>query len=686
MRVRLAWTLFGVTVLTAVLHVAVLVAVDRPLFSEPVLTEGFPLVTLGALGGAFVGSLIISRYPGHPIGWLFLVGQLLSELGVALGSYGAASASGDLDPAPGGQLAVWMSVQLGGLLVVAMLGVLFLLAPDGRLASRRWAWALGLTVAGLVARATAVMTVSPTRLDAVGQLRGDPSPALEATLAASMGAVLVGVVAGAVSMLLRLRRATGVERQRLQLMVLAAFVLVVGMAVNTVAVVLEAPQWLQDQPLMAAYACLPVLTAVAILRHRLYDIDLFVNRALTLTILTGLVTVGYVAVVVAIGAALPFARDLFWPSLLATALVALAVQPARVQAQRLAARLVYGARAAPYEELADFSKRLQESPGTEQLLRRVAESVVGAVGARFATIAIDSPDHPVSEVTWPEHVTRRVGATTTIPVADRSGPLGRLSVTMPAHTSLRPDERRLLDDFAVQLAQAFRNLRLESVLAQRVARLRESTEALEASGHRLSHAQDEARLRFEEALTRTVVPHLRRVRDGVADLLRREDLASDKDATGTLAELTAHTRTALEALRGLTRGVFPSRLEKSGLVPALEAHLARSGTVALRTAPGTHRRFDRAVESTAYFCVVELLRELGDSGTVGVTLTLNSLEVEVSGPSPVPPPDRIEHLEDRAAALDGSLTVGERDGVATMVLLLPLGGPVEQLAGAARTT
>lgn len=673
MRVRLAWTLFGLTALTAVLHVAVLVLGRRPLLSEGVMSEGFPFVIIGALCGAFVGALIISRYPGHPIGWLFLVGQLLSELGVALGAYGYAAVTGELDPAPGGQLAVWLSVQTGGLFVVAMLGVLFLLAPDGRLASPRWGLALGVTVAGLVTQAAVVMTVSPSELDPVGQLREDPGPALVVTLIATTVAVFSGVIAGALSMWLRLRRATGEEHQQLRLMVLAALLLVVGMLVNTVADLLEGPTWLREQPLMAAYACLPVLTAVAILRYRLYDIDVFLNRAITLTILTGLVTVGYVAVVVVIGAAMPFTRGLFWPSLLATALVALAVQPARERAERLAARLVYGERAAPYVALVELSKRLQESPGTEQLLQRIAQSVVHAVGARRATVAIDGPDHLAKEATWPDQVTRGLGETTTVPVTDAAGPLGRLTVTMPPRTSLQPEEQRLLADFALQLAQAFRNMRLQSALADRVDRLRESTAALEASGRRLALAQDTERRRFEEALTRDVVPHLQRVREGLIDLLRYgEPTAGVGDILG---ELTARTRTALESLRGLTRGVFPTQLERRGLVAALDAHVAQNGTGRVSATPDAHRRLERNIESTAYFCAVELLRELDGVGSIALSMTADRLEVAVTGPSPAPPPDRVEHLDDRAAALDGSLTVSEAAGLARMVLLLPLRPP-----------
>jgi signal transduction histidine kinase len=464
-------------------------------------------------------------------------------------------------------------------------------------------------------------------------------------------------------------------------MALGALGLLVGMSINTVAAAFDAPTWLREQPLMAAYACLPVFTAVAILRYRLYDVDLFLNRALTLTILTGFVSLAYVTVVVLIGTAMPLARDRFWPSLLATALVALAVQPVRARAEGVAARLVYGARAAPYVELAEFSKRLQESPDTEQLFRRVAESVVGAVGARRVTIEVDAADQAVREVAWPEQLPRGSGGTTTLPLADALGPLGRLTVTMPPRTSLQPDEQRLLEDFSVQLAQVLRRMRLESALADQVHRLRESTAALQESGHRLTLAQDMERRRFEEALDRTVVPHLRAVRAGVLTLLERDPGAGGSDgsdAATLLTQLSARTRTALEALRDLTRGVFPTQLERRGLVAALDAHLVAAGADPVRTPDGSPARLDPGVESAAYFCVVELLRELAGPGSVGLWTTPDGLEVEVTGPLPAPSPERIAHLHDRAAALDGRLDVAEADGVARMTLHLPLCSPSDE--------
>ncbi len=154
-------------------------------------------------------------------------------------------------------------------------------------------------------------------------------------------------------------------------------------------------------PLFTAYLAFPVCTAVAVLRHRLFDIDLIVNRALVVTLATAVVAVGYVAAVVVLGAAIGTGG--FWPSLLATALVAMAFQPLRRWVVRVADRLAYGPAAAPYEALADFSRRLGESPDPTTLLSAVADAAGTAVGARAATarIPVPVPGAPDHVATWP---------------------------------------------------------------------------------------------------------------------------------------------------------------------------------------------------------------------------------------------------------------------------------------------
>ena len=663
MRQRLAWALFLLTILVSVVHVALLVASPEPLLSTAVVGEGFPLVTLGAIAGAGIGALIVSRYPAHPVGWLFVVGQLFSELGVMFGVYGHEAVSGRLGDAPGGHVAVWLSIQAGGLFVIALLAIVFLLAPDGHLVSPRWRWALGVVVAGLAASFGGVLTVRPGRLDENGQLIGEMPAALGLVLVAASLAIAVGVLAGAAAVTVRLRRSSGDERQQLRWVALAAGAMALGVLANLVLVVVDAPDWLQSLPVMAAYACVPVFIGIAILRHRLFDIDVIINRAIVLGVLTCLVTVGYVGLVVLLSAVLPIGHGTPWLPFLATVLIALLFQPVREGAQRLADRLVYGSRAAPYLQLAEFSNRLQGAAGSEELLRQMEQAVAGAVGARTAIISVDvhgtgrSDQQPDS------------AGVVTVPVVEAGERLATLQVTMPPDRPLRAAEQRLLADFAVQLGTALRNRRLESDLADRVAELRASTEALEASAHRLRLAQETERQRFESDLRRTVVPHLRDVEAGLGSVLERS--AVDAPVEPVLERLTVSTYSALEALRTLTRGVFPAQLTRQGLVPALTGYLERTGSGTL-TAELGGARFDPRVESCAYFCVVEFVRAVGACAEVVVSTTSDGdLGVVVRAAGAADVGGAANHLEDRVAAFGGRLRISRQRDRAELTFVLP---------------
>lgn len=674
MRARLARGLFGLTLLVSVVHVLLLASSERSMFHTDVISDGFPLVTLGAIAGAGVGAVIVSRYPGHVIGWLLVVGQLVSELGLMLRAYGHNVLAGELGSAPGGEVANWLSLQAGGLFVVALLTILFLLAPDGQPTSRWSRRAVALPLLGLAINTLAICTVPPSRLDADAQLEGHPGRLLEVALVAAFLLVSAGAVAAAVLLFRRLRRATGDERAQLRWVAVAAIVLAFGVVVNVGLAALPTSVWFQPLPVMVGYLSIPFFLGIAILRYRLYEIDVFLNRAIVMGVLTGIVTVGYVGLVVAIGRVFPMTDGKVWPSILATALVAVAAQPLRARVGRMAGRIVYGARAAPYLELASFSSRLQEAPSTQELLRRVSEAVGDAVGARSTTIRAEVPGGPASLVTWPEHVTGASGPASTLQVIEQGERLGELTVTMPPGRSLRADDQRLLADFAVQLGRAFRNISLESALAQRLKDLRASMEDLEASSRRLDLAQELERQRFESDLAENVVPHLRVVEGQVREILA----AGPPDATTRhrLDGLHREVQVALEALRTLTRGVFPAQLARLGLSAALTGLLSRTGmgTLVGDLQPG--RRFEPAIESAAYFCVAEVLRVVGSGIEVRIEEGEQRLSLTIRASTPAPEPQRLLHLSDRAAALSGQLTLPREGGQTVVSLDLPVTLPV----------
>jgi signal transduction histidine kinase len=455
--------------------------------------------------------------------------------------------------------------------------------------------------------------------------------------------LVLAIAAAALALVLRLRRSTGVQRQQMRWIMASGALLAVGLAVLLGYQLAGGPgePWYVDLPLFLGYTSLPVCTGIAILRYRLYDIDVIINRAVVLGLLTAFVTVGYVAVVVGLGAMLGnrvLVRS--WPSLVALVLVALAFQPLRQHVQRLADRLVYGQRAAPYEALAEFSRRLGHSPAPAQLLPALAEAVAGSVGASQARVALDLPDTADMpdaaglsaappdaaglSAAWPDGAERVPDVE--LEVRDRGEALGRIAVTMPAGRGLRPAERRLLEDLTAQAGLAFRNLRLDAELGGKVKHLGRQSAELAASRRRLMAARDGERRRIAGVIEQEVLSHLRPIPAAVEALEAGDAAAADEG----LQRLEAATRAGLDALREVTQGLFPVALTRRGLVTALQSQCERRGRAdILSVAPAlSGRRFDTRTESAAYFCAVALMEK---SDSLDLSIVDGCLVLQATG-------------------------------------------------------
>src|SRR4051812_25526921 len=175
-----------------------------------------------------------------------------------------------------------------------------------------------------------------------------------------------------------------------------------------------------------------------------------------LALAAGLAATGYVIVVVVVGSAVGGGSAGFWPSLIATALGAMAFQPLRRRVVRLADRLAYGVAAAPYEALADFSRRLGDKPDPTTLLPAVAEAAAHAVNAARAEASLHVRAGPDRGSAWPPTGGDDATASCfTSPVGDHGERLGSITVHMAAGHPLRSRDQRLLADLADQAAMAF---------------------------------------------------------------------------------------------------------------------------------------------------------------------------------------------------------------------------------------
>lgn len=627
MYARVAWVLTALTVLIAGADVWVTSAY-RPLLSEEaVAVHGFPFVTGAVVGCAAMGALIVARWARHPIGWLLCLTGFLASISLLTEAYSVWVITAD---GPGsrslGGVAGWISALLGGQLSLAALAILFMIAPDGHFLSRRWRAAAVVSVLGFCFYAASVLTLSPTEFDIDSEVVG-PVGSLLST--AGLPLIAGGLVAAMVSMVRRLRRSRGEQRQQLRLIALAVVFIASSFVFLIVVQLFNGGQqtWIASLPLFVSYFCLPLLFAVAVLRYRLFDLDLIINRAVVLALGTIFAGIGYTGLVLAVAGLVHTRTSGFWLSLLATSLVALAFQPLRRRVVRLANRLAYGARAQPYEELSEFSRRLAETPSPTSLLPAVAEAAGRAVSARSSTAVLQVPGSAGISAAWPGPAD---GAPEyEVPVRHGGDVLGSIGVTMPKGHGLRAADERLLHDLADQTALAFRNAAMESELAVHVAALDRTTGALAESRRRIIAADDAARCRLESAIARDVLSHLQPMPERLAGL---SVARSGTAASVELEQLVDETNTALESLRELTRGVFPTQLARAGLARALRSQLARSGLAAtLHVEPSADRRFPARVEAAVYFCCVEALRAGSAAARIDLRMVAGELVVGIRG-------------------------------------------------------
>ena len=375
----LAW---GVWVL-AMLGLAVIVWLDQSLrqTGRPeliVLTSTAVAPMLGTLIVATVGALVASRRPAHPVGWLLLAfGLSLCAAGLTLAYTNDAVARADA------QAAALVADYVPATIVTAMAcsGFILLLTPTGKLPSPRWRWWVAATAATPVLLLAAV-TLLPRPAGRHAQPLSSPldlkalDGGLLAAYVTAFAVVISAVVAAAASLVLRFRRARGVERQQLRWVALATVLVAVNSAIDLAALALGA-YWLA--PIVGGLNP-PILSAAigaAILRYRLYDLDRIISRTLAYGLLTLLLGLAYAAVVLGLGRLLPDSSSLAVAA--ATLAVAAVFQPARRRIQRLVDRRFNRRRHDAGQTIAAFSGRLRQEIDLDALtgeLLAVAEQTM----------------------------------------------------------------------------------------------------------------------------------------------------------------------------------------------------------------------------------------------------------------------------------------------------------------------
>ncbi len=570
-------------------------------------------------------------------------------------------------------------------IVVPPVTFLLLLFPSGHLPSIRWRWFARVLGGGLVLVFLGII-FSPGAIEN-GPVSGLQNPLGVAWLRpvlplalAFIALIPVSVVASLVSLVQRFRRSKGIERLQLTWLVTAAAIVAILYAIAIPIGLVSGwgqtttPGWVEvlQNVAIVSFALIPIAIGVSVLRYRLLEIDLVINRALLFGTLAIFITSVYVAIVVGVGALVGSRADPVL-SAVAAAVVALAFQPVRRRAQRLADRLVYGKRASPYEVLSEFSERMASTYATEDILPRMARILAEGTGAdaevwlrvggdllRAAASAADpEPAAPLRSVGTglPDFGGARAAA-----VIHRGELLGALVVRRKAGDPLTPTEEKLLADLASQAALVIRNVRL--------------VEDLRASRQRIVAAQDEERRKIERNLHDGAQQQLVSLAVKLG-LLERTIGSDDERARAMAGELRVDAGDALDELRDLARGIYPPLLADKGLGAAMEAQ-ARKASVPVEVATNGIHRYPPEVEATVYFCCLEALNNVSKYARArNVRLDLREIpegvmfEVVDDGngfdPTTTGYGTGLQGMADRLDALGGRLEVRSAPGEGTTV-------------------
>jgi signal transduction histidine kinase len=680
---RLAYGFSGLILVLIATGAVLQVITRRVEIRLPFAFRGADIVMELVIGA--VGAIIATRRPRNPIGWLLLATSVIGASGYAAAQYVILSIHDHGSALPGTLFAAWLQnwtwVPLAGLLGVYSVA----LFPDGVALSAGWKRFLtyGAPVA-LVVFTAGIASVP-------GQLQGLP-PAFENPYAVSKaaGSVLGSIggllfvttfAAAIVSAVKRFRRSTGVAREQMKWLVLSAsglaLTLTIGLPVYlTLGNAPNQTVQILAVAILVSILAIPVSMGIAILRHRLYDINVVINKAVVFAALAAGITLLYVGVVVGIGAAVGSrGKPNVGLSVAATALVAVAFQPLRAAARRLANRLVYGKRATPHDVLTVLGERISEAYSLEEVLPRLARLVTEATAASHAQVwlrvggemratAAFPDDPPSATISAPvdDEIPSIPGAERAFPARHQGELLGAITVRTPANEQLTSADERLLTDLASHAGLVLRNLRL--------------IEELRASRQRLVSAQDVERRKIERNLHDGAQQHLvaLSINLGLARSVVDGDPAQAKEI---LDQLKSDASDALENLRDLARGIYPPLLADRGLAAALTSHAAKA-PVPTRVETGDVHRYPMEVEAAIYFCVLEALQNVAKyaratSAIVKVAEENGSLVFAVTDDgagfdaATITRGAGLTNMTDRIEALGGRLEVTSKPGAGTTI-------------------
>jgi len=547
---------------------------------------------------AIVGMLVASRHPRNPIGWIFLVVGLLETLSLILYVY---RSYGPVVGATGYIPRIFHDLWLPEVVLTTIF--VFLVFPDGRLISPRWRIVFLLAVLGLAGNRIA-MALYPgpfpnSGMEVVRGIIAGSADMLDIIIRLTQLLLWVGILGSLAAFAIRTRNSQGVERQQMKWLGYALGMMILSWIFGSIISYLWVDNILvanlRDAMSNLALLGIAVAAGIAILRHRLYDIDVVINRTLVYGTLTISVILIYILIVGGLGTFFQAQGSLII-ALFATGFVAVLFQPLREWLQRKINKLIYGERDDPIEALSRLGKQMELALPSDQVLPVLVKTIAQSMKLPYVGITLKGQ----RDISFG----KETGDPVAFPFIFQGETTGVLLASPRSQgESFSSGEMRVLQNLARQAGAAVQNVQL--------------TADLQRSRQTLVTAREEERHRLRRDLHDGIGPTMAGLTlklDAAKDLVtsglesgKNEEL---REAVQLLDELKSQTQESVKNIRQIVHTLRPPSLDVLGLIPSLQAHFGqvvtpRSLNIQMVTVPQRFPRLSAAIEVAAYHIILE---------------------------------------------------------------------------------
>jgi signal transduction histidine kinase len=612
-----------------------------------------------ALASSGAGLVLAIRRPANPIGWLLLANGLVLVAHQVATPYADYTVLEDPDALPGAEWAVLFHERAWPTLFICVTAIA-LVFPDGRLPSPRWR-RIAIVAGASFAALTVVSLLSAERYSEKFDHLSSPLPELSESVVglpfmiSGLGS-LAGLVAAALAVRTRMKRASLVEHLQLRWLAFSALLVPAAVVASLIESRITGSEGAATTiaPVVALTA-IPVAIGVAVMRYRLYEIDRLINRTLVYVTLTAALAATFAAISLTLGVAIGSGSTL--PTAAATLVVVLLFRPLRSRVQILVDRRFDRARYEGLRKIERFLEVLRAGRAAPEATGEVMADAIGDPGLKLffwlpaEEVHVDALGHAVDELPTAG------GARTPV----QRGGLQLATVVHDRALAERPD---LLESVIEAAGLAIEIARLRVEVRRRLAEVEESRARIVTAGY-------EERRRLERDLHDGAQQRL--VSIGLALRHVQGQLPTPSPEAAELNATVEEVADAIEELRELARGVRPAGLD-DGLSPALRELASRSP---LQTkVEATEERFEDKLETAAYFVASEALANAAKHAHAShVTLTTAGQNgrlvicIRDDGVGGAIPSDGsgLTGMTDRVAALGGRLRVESPAGQGTVV-------------------